>query len=197
MKSDLNVLKRFYANRDEEAFEGDNNTLHVVPSPRRIHSLKIECDCNPALHEAACGLPAFYIHNDRELTPREARKVKPTLPDYHIEGTKQYPVPFGHYVLLKLSEFKNESEAGIILGTNTQKDREQAGMEVGEVVAFGPTAYKGFAGFEGADEWGISIGDTVEFKKYEGKQCFIPGYERFHFIPDSLLVGGNRSVDDE
>ena len=118
-------------------------------------------------------------------------------PDYHIEGTKQYPVPFGHYVLLKLKEFENTCEGGIILGTNNQEKREQAGMEVGEVVAFGPTAYTGFAGFEGAEAWGIAEGDIVEFKKYEGHKCYLPGYELFHYIPDSLLVGGNRSVDDE
>ena len=118
-------------------------------------------------------------------------------PDYYIPGTDQYPVPFGHYVLIKIPEVNDTSEGGIILHTNTQGKREQAGMEVGEVVAFGPTVYTGWAGFSGADEWGIAIGDTVEFKKYEGKQCFIEGYEQFHFIPDSLLIGGNRSVSDE
>lgn len=118
-------------------------------------------------------------------------------PDYYIEGTKQYPVPFGHYVLLKMTEYENTSEGGIILGTVSQEKREQEGQEVGEVMAFGPTAYTGFAGFEGHEAWGIKVGDIVEFKRYEGKKCELPGYELFHYIPDSLLIGGNRSIDDE
>lgn len=161
---------------------------HSLKSERELHTDGLDCACIPVV-KVVCGVKVV-AHNS--VASRVVKK-----PDYHIEGTKQYPVPCGHYVLLRLQEFENTSEGGIILGTMTQEKREQAGIEVGEVLAFGPTAYKGWAGFEGSDAWGIKIGDIVEFKKYEGKQCHIEGYERFHFIPDSLLIGVTRSVDDE
>ena len=118
-------------------------------------------------------------------------------PDYYIEGTKYFPVPLGHYMLLRLEDYDNVSEGGIILGSKTQEKREQAGVEVGTVMAIGPTAYTGFSGFEGNEEWGVEVGDIVEFKRYEGKPCLIEGYELFHFIPDSLIIGVHRSIDDE
>lgn len=118
-------------------------------------------------------------------------------PNYYIPGTPQYPVPFGHYVLLKLTKYETLTDWGFQTDTTDMAKREQEGQEVGEVMEFGPTAYMGFSGFEGPDAWGIKIGDIVEFKRYEGKKCELPGYELFHYIPDSLLIGGNRSAEDE
>lgn len=167
---------------------------HVIPRGTSVaHIPDSMCACSPGSFDQHNGkeVPGHYLHNE------DAPVKNKTKPNYYIEGTPQYPVPFGHYVLLKLTKYDNVSKGGIVLGTVTQEKREQDGQEVGEVMEFGPTAYMGFSGFEGPEAWGIKIGDIVEFKRYEGKKCELPGYELFHYIPDSLLIGGNRSADDE
>jgi len=196
--SDPIKLSPYYSVTDYFIYQdGPDSLAHVVPLAEvGRHTYDDTCKCSLYLTDSVgdiTDLPVHCFHN--ELI--EPADNPPANPHYHIPGTKQYPDPCGHYVLIKIPEVQSVSDGGIILHSKTQEKREQEGMEVGEVMAFGPTAYTGWAGFEGPEAWGIAVGDLVEFKKYEGKKCFTEGYEDFHYIPDSVLIGCNRSASDE
>lgn len=100
--------------------------------------------------------------------------------------------PLGFYVLVEVVEVENMSDGGIYLGN---QGREQSAEEAGYVRAIGPTAYKGWEGCEPTktlhayEQWGVAIGDLVEFRAYEGKRSAVPGFERWRYIPDSHIVG--------
>lgn len=108
------------------------------------------------------------------------------------------PKPVGTLVLIELPEMEEKSRGGIILTEDTAK-REQKASEQGRVIDIGPCAYVGWAGCEQPDtpaheQWGIRVGDWVEFRKYEGKASVIEGYERYRYIPDTHIVG---RIDNE
>ena len=70
--------------------------------------------------------------------------------------------PVGWRVLIKPQEVKEISKGGIILTTETSKEREQLGNTTGIVIAMGDQCY--------ADEstpW-CKVGDKVIFAKYAG-----------------------------
>jgi co-chaperonin GroES (HSP10) len=101
--------------------------------------------------------------------------------------------PLGTYVLIEVDEVKRTSTGGIVLPEDLIK-KEQAVTQFGFVRAFGPTCYVGWAGCDQKDKtpaecWGVKIGDRVEFQKYEGKACMVPGYETFRYIPDTHIIG--------
>jgi len=100
--------------------------------------------------------------------------------------------PLGYNVLIEMEEIKQEVEEGALKGFvlhgDDQQNREQEGHFVGIVRAFGPTAYKGFANCEGPKEWGVDLGDKVEFHRYDGKKLDHPGYENYRLIEDSKIV---------
>lgn len=101
------------------------------------------------------------------------------------------PHPLGHFVLVEVKKVEEITEGGIILPEDLSQ-KEQAVEQIGTVIEIGPTAYKEWPGCDSdnpADDWGISVGDTVEFKKYEGKSCYIEGHERLRYIPDTHIVG--------
>ena len=119
-----------------------------------------------------------------------------------IELSTDKPLdPLGFYVLVEVVEVENISQGGIYLGN---QGREQSAEEAGYVRAIGPTAYMGWEGCDPASEWneisgeiaiaphqqwGLNIGDLVEFRAYEGKKSAVPGFERWRYIPDSHIVG--------
>ena len=103
------------------------------------------------------------------------------------------PKPIGHYVLVEIPEVEEISEGGIILPQDLVSKEEHA-QEQGKVIDIGPCAYVGWAGCESEDipahiQWGIDIGDYVEFRKYEGKISVIEGFDRYRYIPDTHIVG--------
>ena len=71
--------------------------------------------------------------------------------------------PLGYRILVKLTVVEKKSEGGIILATETDRRKQQAGMEEGTIVALGSNAYLDRPG----DPW-IKVGDVVKFKRYEG-----------------------------
>jgi co-chaperonin GroES (HSP10) len=109
------------------------------------------------------------------------------------------PNPVGHYVLVEIPEITETSDSGIIIRTRDTMAREEKASEQGRVVAIGPCAYVEWAGCRAKDrpaheQWGIKVGDWVEFRKYEGKDSVIDGFDRYRYIPDTHIVG---RVDDE
>lgn len=109
------------------------------------------------------------------------------------------PAPVGHYVLVEIPEVSETTEGGIILSSSLTSKEERA-QEQGQVIAIGSCAYVGWAGCQDPNspahsQWGINVGDYVEFRKYEGKDSVIEGFERYRFIPDTHIVG--KVIDEE
>lgn len=94
--------------------------------------------------------------------------------------------PCGFYVLVEMDKFEKTTESGIIIATVEQEKREQGGMCVGTIRAFGPTAYKGFAGCSSPDDWGVKVGDRFRTHRYAGNA--IEEHENFRLIQDSDIT---------
>lgn len=77
--------------------------------------------------------------------------------------------PAGYRVLVKVAPVEEKSEGGIIVSSQNELERERKGRDIGEIIAFGPLAFKGFAKCNGPEDWGCKIGDLVEFNRYDGK----------------------------
>ena len=101
------------------------------------------------------------------------------------EKIKQIQIPLkplGFYVLVKVEKVEQtvqiENEHGEAVQLYTASDdlvsREQEANSKGWILAFGPTCYRGFAGHsddgmcDGPSDWGLEIGDYVEFQSYNG-----------------------------
>lgn len=104
--------------------------------------------------------------------------------------TKTYS-PTGFNVLIMLDEYEEKTASGIIVTTGDESKREQGGMNKGTVLAFGPTAFKGFAGCESPKDWGVKVGDRVTFEKHLGIYPNRDEFPRLCTIPDS----GIRTVE--
>lgn len=79
-------------------------------------------------------------------------------------------IPCGHRVLVKQLNLevvddvvKRAKQAGFILESDEQTRRQES-MDMGEVIAIGPTAFKDFGG----EAW-CQVGDIIAFAKYSGK----------------------------
>lgn len=78
--------------------------------------------------------------------------------------------PLGYYVLVKMREVEEKTDSGIIVSTSKDLQREKLGQSVGTVLAIGPMAFRGLAnGCNSPDEWGVAVGDVIEFNSYDGK----------------------------
>lgn len=100
--------------------------------------------------------------------------------------------PCGHRVLVKVKPVEEKTEGGIYLPEDLKR-KELTGRDLGNVVAFGPTAYRGLSSCDGGpEEWGVKVGDTVEFNRYDGK---VPRYgeineeyKNFRILNDSDIL---------
>jgi co-chaperonin GroES (HSP10) len=102
--------------------------------------------------------------------------------------------PLGHYVLIEIIPVQFKSAGGIIMSTEKESERERKGRDLGRIKEFGPTAYKGFAGCESSEDWGVSIGDVVELKgRYDGKFSSVVDYsdkyKNLRYVSDSDIIG--------
>ena len=102
--------------------------------------------------------------------------------------------PLGHYVLIEIIPVQFKSAGGIIMSTEKETERERKGRDLGRILEFGPTAYKGFAGCESPEDWGVKIGDVVELKgRYDGKFSSVVDYsdkyKNLRYVSDSDIIG--------
>ena len=91
--------------------------------------------------------------------------------------------PVGWRVLIKPQEVKQMSKGGIILSTDTNKEREQMGNTTGVVVAMGNQCF--------ADEskpW-CGVGDKVIFAKYAGLLYLGKDGCQYRMINDKDVTG--------
>ena len=72
--------------------------------------------------------------------------------------------PAGHRVLVKVDEIKTETDSGIVLVTDANKDRDQRAQIFGVVAAVGVNAWKAF---DDGTPW-AKVGDKVAIAKYGG-----------------------------
>jgi len=112
--------------------------------------------------------------------------------------------PLGHLVAIEVLEVESKSKGGIIFTTGKNAEFEQDACEFGRIVEFGPTAFYGVTGcipekyptghpfhsMSPPEIWGVKIGDTVEFRRHEGKRSAVKGKERIRYINDTQIVGG-------
>lgn len=102
--------------------------------------------------------------------------------------------PLGHHVLIEIIPVQFRSVGGIIMSSEKESERERKGRDLGKIIAFGPTAYKGFAGCEAPQDWGVSEGDVVELSgRYDGKFSSVSEYDSkyksFRYVNDSDIIG--------
>lgn len=109
---------------------------------------------------------------------------------------KQPPVlPLGYNVLVEILPVQVKSTAGIILTSHNEEERERKGRDIARIIAFGPTAYKGFAGCECHSDWGVEVGDIVELStRYDGKFTrageYSKAFENYRYVNDKDIMGG-------
>lgn len=87
----------------------------------------------------------------------------------------------GHRVLVKPKQIEEKTAGGIIIPDQT-RDKEQAGIDEGEVIAIGPTAFKDLGGFD----W-VKVGDWVVWPRYAGKPYEDEGI-LYHAINDEDIL---------
>lgn len=104
--------------------------------------------------------------------------------------------PVGYYILIEMEIVENKTESGIIIASQKENEREQNGHDVGVIKALGPNAFVGFQGIDDKDEvnkraadYGVKIGDKIEFNRYDGKVPRDPEYKYHRLIQDQHIVG--------
>ena len=103
-------------------------------------------------------------------------------------------VPLGYNVLVEIIPVKIKSDFGIILSGNDEAERERKGRDLARIIAFGPTAFKGYAGCESPEDWGVKDGDIVELStRYDGKFSrageYGKEYENYRYVNDQDIMG--------
>jgi co-chaperonin GroES (HSP10) len=99
--------------------------------------------------------------------------------------------PLGFYVLIEMESFEETTAGGIVLPGDLV-NKEQDATSIGYVRGIGPTAYDGYPGCNSVSpshDWGLEIGQKVEYRKFEGKKSAAPGCENYRYIPDSHIIG--------
>jgi len=109
--------------------------------------------------------------------------------------------PLGFYVLVKVEKVEQFTESGIMISSDDLTSREQEANSKGWILAFGPTCYRGFAGpgedgmCAGPEDWGLEIGDYVEFQSYNGKVSAFEDtgdssskQKTLRLVPDSNII---------
>jgi len=99
--------------------------------------------------------------------------------------------PTGYYVLVEIEEVETKTAGGIIIESHKDEKRLIEAQCVGVIKAFGPQAYKGLQnGCNSPDEWGVKVGDKVEFNAYDGKRPKAGGKDtRLRLIIDQHIIG--------
>lgn len=78
--------------------------------------------------------------------------------------------PSGYYVLIEMDAVKDKTESGLIVKTPDNIKREKVGNCVGRILEIGPSAFKNLScGVNSPEDWGVKVGDKVEFTSYDGK----------------------------
>ena len=102
--------------------------------------------------------------------------------------------PCGYYILIEIPAKQDKAESSSIIIPKEFEDAEISASDIGIVRGIGPGAFSGVAaadgmvGVKGAEKWGFTLGDKVEFTRYDGKRPSIEGYENYRFIQDQHII---------
>lgn len=98
--------------------------------------------------------------------------------------------PTGYFVLIETCEAEVVSDSGIVLTTGETAKRMDEAVSTGYIKEFGPMAFKGLScGCNSPAEWGIAIGDKVEFISYDGKRPQAAGKDtKLRLITDQHII---------
>lgn len=77
--------------------------------------------------------------------------------------------PCGCCVLIEVEPVENTYEGTSLLRPTHETKREFGGRDIGKIISIGPLAFKSLDGCTSAEDWGVKIGDMVEFNRYDGK----------------------------
>jgi co-chaperonin GroES (HSP10) len=108
--------------------------------------------------------------------------------------------PTGYHVLVKVDSFDEKIKGSSLYMPVNEAKREHSGRDTAIVVEFGPRCYEGYEGCKGPEDWGVKVGDRVEFRRYDGK---IPAYaEENESLKDFRLINDGDilavlEIDDE
>jgi len=102
--------------------------------------------------------------------------------------------PLGFNVLVKIIPVEVKSKSGIIMMVGDETERERKGRDIAEIIEFGPIAYKGYAGCESSEDWGVKVGDIVELStRYDGKftraQEYNEQFKNYRYVSDQDILG--------
>lgn len=93
--------------------------------------------------------------------------------------------PTGYHILLKTETVSNVSKHGIITSTESQRQREQTGNDIHEVIAMGKDCYKDRKKFP-TGSW-CEIGDRVMTPNYPGHKILI-GEDIYWYASDEDIL---------
>ncbi len=92
-------------------------------------------------------------------------------------------IPLGHRVLVKPVVIEEKTQSGLYIPQQSV-DLERAGVDKGEVVAIGNTAWKDER--LGGTNW-CEVGDTVIWARYAGKPV-LDGEVTYHLLNDEDVL---------
>jgi len=104
-------------------------------------------------------------------------------------------LPLGYNVLVEILPVQVATSSGIILASSEDEvERERKGRDIARIIAFGPIAFKGYAGCECPADWGVHDGDIVELStRYDGKFTrageYGKQYENYRYVSDQDIMG--------
>jgi co-chaperonin GroES (HSP10) len=103
-------------------------------------------------------------------------------------------LPLGYNVLVEIIPVQIKSASGIILTSTDEAEKERKGRDLARIVAFGPTAFLGYAGCDCPEDWGVKDGDIVELStRYDGKFSRAGDYgkefENYRYVSDQDIMG--------
>lgn len=103
-------------------------------------------------------------------------------------------LPLGYNVLVEILPVEVVSAGGIITTSTNEAERERKGRDIARIIAFGPTAYRGYAGCDCPADWGVALGDIVELStRYDGKFTraheYSKEFENYRYVSDQDICG--------
>jgi len=108
--------------------------------------------------------------------------------------------PTGYHVLVKVDPVDEKIKGSSLYMPKNEAKREHVGRDVGVIVEFGLRCYEGYEGCKSPADWGVKVGDRVEFRRYDGK---VPRYAEedeslkdFRLINDGDIIAVLESEDE-
>jgi co-chaperonin GroES (HSP10) len=100
--------------------------------------------------------------------------------------------PTGYSIVVEVAPVDVCIDGGVIERLPDEIAREEKGRDLGRVISFGPIAFLGFGGCKTPEDWGVKVGDLVEFNRYDGKIPRIseehPEFRTFRIIQDKDII---------